>query len=58
VTTLDALAAAYASGGRYAEAVATEQSALEIVEKAGAVAAAAPIRKRLELYRKKRPYVN
>jgi tetratricopeptide (TPR) repeat protein/mono/diheme cytochrome c family protein len=58
VTILDALAAAYASAGRYAEAVATEQSALEIVEKAGAVSAAAPIRERLELYRKKRPYVN
>jgi tetratricopeptide (TPR) repeat protein len=58
VTILDALAAAYASAGRYAEAVATEQSALEIVEKAGAASAAKPIRERLELYRKKRPYIN
>jgi tetratricopeptide (TPR) repeat protein len=58
VTILDALAAAYASAGRYTEAVTTEKSALEIVEKAGAASAAAPIRERLELYRKKRPYVS
>jgi len=58
VTILDALAAAYASGGRYAEAVATEESALEIVEKAGAISAAGPIRQRLELYKKKRPYLD
>jgi tetratricopeptide (TPR) repeat protein len=58
VTILDTLAAAYASTGRYADAVATESTALEIVEKAGAISAAEPIRARLELYRKKRPFVN
>jgi tetratricopeptide (TPR) repeat protein len=58
VTILDTLAAAYASAGRYADAVATESTALEIVEKAGATSAAEPIRARLELYKKKRPFVD
>jgi tetratricopeptide (TPR) repeat protein/mono/diheme cytochrome c family protein len=58
VTILDTLAAAYASAGRYAEAVATESTALEIVEKAGATSAAEPIRARLDLYKKKRPFVD
>jgi hypothetical protein len=58
VTILDTLAAAYASIGRYADAVATEITALEIVEKAGATSAAEPIRARLELYRKRQPFVD
>jgi len=58
VTILDALAAAYAAAGRYPEAVATERTALEIVEKAGATSATEPIRARLELYRKKQPFVD
>jgi tetratricopeptide (TPR) repeat protein/mono/diheme cytochrome c family protein len=58
VTVLDTLAAAYAAAGRYAEAVDTERTALEIVEKAGATSAAEPIRERLDLYRQKRPYVD
>jgi tetratricopeptide (TPR) repeat protein len=58
VTVLDALAAAYAAAGRYTDAVATEQAALAIVEKAGAESVAEPIRERLDLYRKRRPYVN
>jgi len=58
VTVLDTLAAAYAAGGRYGDAVATERAALEIVERAGAASTAEPIRERLELYRKKRPFVN
>lgn len=58
VTALDTLAAAYASAGRYADAVATERAALGIVERAGAADAAQPIRARLELYRKKRPFVS
>jgi tetratricopeptide (TPR) repeat protein len=58
VTVLDALAAAYASGGRYEDAVTVENAALQIVERAGAKAAEEPIRARLDLYRKKRPYVN
>jgi tetratricopeptide (TPR) repeat protein/mono/diheme cytochrome c family protein len=56
VTVLDALAAAYASAGRFADAVASEQVALDLVETAGATAAAAPIRLRLELYRRKKPF--
>ncbi|MBI3494054.1 MAG: hypothetical protein HY047_20090, partial [Acidobacteria bacterium] len=56
VTVLDALAAAYASAGRFADAVASEQVALDLVETAGATAAAAPIRSRLELYRRKKPF--
>jgi spermidine synthase len=58
VTILDTLAAAYAAMGRYADAVVTETAALEIVEKARAISAAEPIRARLELYRKKRPFVS
>jgi tetratricopeptide (TPR) repeat protein len=57
VTVLDTLAAAYAAAGRYTDAVGTEQLALDIVDKAGA-AADGPIRARLDLYRKRRPYVN
>ena len=56
VTVLDALAAAYASAGRFADAVASEQFALDLVEAAGATAAAAPIRSRLELYWRKKPF--
>ena len=56
VLVLDALAAAYASAGRFADAVASEQSALDLVEAAGATAAAAPIRSRLERYRRKKPF--
>jgi tetratricopeptide (TPR) repeat protein len=58
VTVLDALAAAYASAGRYTDAVTTERAALAIVERAGAASAAEPIRARLELYRRKRPFVD
>ena len=58
VTILDTLAAAYASAGRYSEAVATERTALEIVEKAGAQSAAEPIRVRLKLYQEKRSFVS
>jgi Flp pilus assembly protein TadD len=58
VTVLDALAAAYASAGRFAEAVASEQAALDVVEAAGATAAAEPIRARLALYRRNTPFRN
>lgn len=58
VTVLDVLAAAYGSAGRYRDAVATERAALEIVEQAGATSAAEPIRARLELYQKKRPFIS
>ena len=58
VTALDTLAAAYASAGRYDDAVAAESAALQMVEGAGAKSAEEAIRARLDLYRKKRPYVN
>jgi tetratricopeptide (TPR) repeat protein/mono/diheme cytochrome c family protein len=57
VTALDALAAALAADGQFDKAVATERVALDVVEAAGATSAAAPIRARLELYRRRRPYV-
>jgi tetratricopeptide (TPR) repeat protein len=57
VTALDALAAAYAAAGQFGDAVTTEQRALDLVEAAGATAAAVPIRERLELYRRRRPFI-
>ena len=57
VTVLDALAASYAAAGRFDEAVATGRVALDLVEAAGATAAAGPISARLDLYRRRRPFV-
>ena len=57
VTVLDTLAAAYAAVGRFIDAVSTELSALQQVESAGASAAASPIRERLGLYRRGRPFI-
>ena len=56
VTALDALGAAYAAAGRFAEAVATEQTALDLAETAGASSAAESIRERLNLYRRGKPF--
>jgi tetratricopeptide (TPR) repeat protein/mono/diheme cytochrome c family protein len=53
---LDTLAAAYAAEGRFAQAVATEQRALELAETAGNRDAADQLRSRLELYRRNRPF--
>ena len=58
VRALDALAAAYAASGRYADATRVLDSALRLVESAGAGAAPARdlLRARRDLYRAGRPY--
>ena len=53
----DAMAAAYASAGRFAEAVVTAEQAAAIARRAGVPALAGQIEQRLELYRRRRPYV-
>ena len=53
---LDALAAAYAAAGRFADAITTAQRAMELAESAGQATLAKNIRSRLELYRTGRPY--
>jgi tetratricopeptide (TPR) repeat protein/mono/diheme cytochrome c family protein len=57
VTALDALAAAFAADGQFDKAVAMERLALSLVEAADATATAAPVRARLDLYRRRRPFV-
>jgi tetratricopeptide (TPR) repeat protein len=54
---LDTLAAAYASAGRYEQAVATAQKALGFAFASGAEDLAHGIRERLALYRQGRPYL-
>jgi tetratricopeptide (TPR) repeat protein len=56
VSVLDALAAAYASAGRYDEAVATARSAIALASSAGQPAVAAQFAARLQLYQNKTPY--
>jgi tetratricopeptide (TPR) repeat protein len=53
---LDTLAAAYAAAGRFPDAVATAQQAVQLAEAAGHARLAGVIRARLELYRAGRPY--
>lgn len=53
---LDTLAAAYASAGRFPEAIAAARKAIELSTAAGHAQAAAEIRRRLELYQSGRPY--
>jgi len=53
---LDALAAAYASSGRYEDAVRVARSGLELSLAAGQTAVAAQFRQRLELYQKGQPF--
>ena len=55
VTALDALAAAYASAGRYDEAVRVARTGLEVSTAAGQVAVAAQFRQRIELYQEGQP---
>ena len=55
VTALDALAAAYASAGRYDEAVRVATSGLDLSTSAGQVAVAAQFRQRIELYQEGQP---
>ena len=50
VTVLDALAAAYASAGRYEEAISVASMGLELAVSAGQTPVAAQFRQRLELY--------
>ncbi len=54
---LDTLAAAYAAGGQYQEALAEAQAALDLATAQGASELAAKIHARIELYRQSRPYV-
>jgi len=54
---LDALAAAYASAGRFDEAVSTATAAAVLASQDGAVDRAAQIRSRIELYKSKTPFI-
>jgi tetratricopeptide (TPR) repeat protein len=56
VTVLDALAAAYASAGRYEDAVRVAQTGLEVAASAGQIPVASQFRQRLELYQKRQPF--
>ncbi len=56
VGVLDALAAAYASAGRYDEAVATIERGIKIATDGRSEAIAAQLRTRLDLYRRRQPY--
>ena len=56
VTVLDALAAAYASAGRYEEAITFAGMGLDLAVSAGQDAVAAQFRQRLELYRTRHPF--
>lgn len=56
LSVLDALAAAYAEAGRFDEAVAVAQSAVDQSSSAGLTEIAARFRDRLDLYRQRRPY--
>jgi tetratricopeptide (TPR) repeat protein len=55
VTTLDALSAAYAAGGRYEEAIRVARTGLNLATIAGQVTIAAQFRQRIELYQKGQP---
>jgi tetratricopeptide (TPR) repeat protein len=55
VTAIDALAAAYASTGRYEDAVRAARAGLGLAVASGRVAVAAQFRQRLELYQKGQP---
>ena len=56
-TVLDSLAAAYAAGGRFEEAIVTAGSAIEAATQARIPALAAQIRQRLALYQQRQAYV-
>ncbi len=56
VTGLDALAAAYAETGRYAEAAETARRAVELARSQGHADRTGPIQDRLRLYEAGRPY--
>ena len=54
---LDTLAAAYATAGRFDDAVATAREAMQLAQSTGATPLAASLRERLELYEQGKPYV-
>ena len=54
---LDTLAAAYAAAGRFDEAVGAQRRAIALARRAGRKAAVSDFRRRLALYRTRRPYV-
>ena len=56
VALMDTLAAAYAESGRFGEAAATAQRALEMAEAAGQPNLAATLRQRLQLYQSRRAF--
>jgi len=53
---VDTLAAAYAAAGRFLDAVAAAEEALEAVASTGNKERAGKIQNRLELYRQQKPY--
>jgi Flp pilus assembly protein TadD/peroxiredoxin len=55
-SAVDTLAATYAAAGRFVEAVATAEKAIDLASAAGQQELAAKIRGRLRLYQGKRPY--
>ena len=55
VTTLDALSAAYAAGGRFEEAIRVARTGLNLATIAGQVTIAAQFRQRIELYQQGQP---
>jgi tetratricopeptide (TPR) repeat protein len=56
IDCLDTLAAAYASTGRFAEAVATAKQAWDLAKAAGQTSLAEELHMRLQLYRDHKPY--
>jgi tetratricopeptide (TPR) repeat protein/mono/diheme cytochrome c family protein len=56
--SLDALGAAYASAGRFDEAMTTAQAAIELLGARGADAAASEIAERFELYSRRQPFLD
>jgi len=56
VAALDALAAAYAAAGRFDEAIATAQAALDSAAASGLGDVAAQLRERLAVYQKRESY--
>jgi spermidine synthase len=56
IACLDTLAAAYASAGRFGEAVATAQEAWQLARATGQNSTAEEIHMRLQLYRDQKPY--
>jgi tetratricopeptide (TPR) repeat protein len=56
ISAIDALAAAYASAGRYDEAVAAARAGVDLAVEAGLPAVVIQFRERLDLYQAGRPY--